>query len=93
MPRTIRMHLDTPRHAHSCSDLNGYIFIDMTHARNWLSQSFVHEMPIRSLEVVALGDMKRCPRCKGEGFTQAVSRLDERFTVSEFLASDEGKTS
>ena len=91
MTRTIRMHLDTPRRADRDSDLNGYIFNDMTHARRWLTQSFVHQMPIRSLEVVDLGPTERCPHCKGDGFTQTVTRLNMRFTVAEFLAGDDGK--
>jgi hypothetical protein len=91
--RTIRLHLDTPRRADRDSDLNGYIFTDMAHACRWLCQSFVHNMPIRSLEVVEAGPYEPCRHCGGTGHSQTVARTGKRLTVAEFLAGDEGKVS
>ncbi len=37
------------------------------------------------LERVQVGELKRCPRCAGEGYTQSVKKIDD-LSPSEFIA-------
>jgi hypothetical protein len=66
------------------STLNGYIFTDDAHAKMWLSQPFVDLSQVK-LERVQVGELKRCPRCAGEGYTQSVKKIDD-LSPSEFIA-------
>jgi len=68
------------------NSLNGYVFRDLAHARQWLSQAFVKPDEI-SLDTVSVGPIKRCPRCNGDGYTEIV-RFVGKTTVEEFLAKD-----
>lgn len=76
---TIRMHY--PKEPDHTS--NGYIFTDMKHARDWLTQKFVRPAEI-SLEEVAVGELVRCRHCDGIGYKQSV-RPVRKLSVGEFL--------
>lgn len=54
--------------------LDGYVFSDMAHARQWLSQGFVRRAEIQ-LEEVTVEPPKRCPRCDGAGHLDVVRFL------------------
>lgn len=62
---------------------NGYIFTNVAHARDWLTQKFVRPAEI-SLEEVAVGDLVRCRHCDGSGYKQSV-RSVRKLSVGEFL--------
>jgi hypothetical protein len=66
--------------------LDGYVFIDLAHARRWLAGPYVDRKATR-LEEVEVGEMHRCKWCEGTGYRQSVKPI-RRLTVAEFLASD-----
>ena len=66
--------------------LRGYIFSDTQHARAWLTQEWVRPDDYR-LKEVEVGELCRCTRCDGSGYTQTVKTLGE-LTVAEFLAQE-----
>ena len=70
--------------SHTLRDLDGYVFADMTHARQWLSQPFVHDFGISALEIVEVSDLRGCPKCGGTGYTQTVKSI-RKLTLDEFL--------
>lgn len=80
---TIRM-LRRRRRGDTFRDMDGYVFTDMAHARLWLSQAFVADYDISTLEIVEVGESKGCPRCGGTGHTQSI-RSVRKLSVSEFL--------
>lgn len=61
--------------------LDGYIFTDREHARQWLSQPYIDIGSI-VLEEVEVGPLMACPRCAGSGFRQDVKRI-RRLTPEE----------
>lgn len=63
--------------------LDGYVFSNMEHARQWLAQPFVDPSEIR-LEEVQVGELCRCRYCGGSGFRQSVNVV-RKLTVAEFL--------
>ncbi len=67
----------------SDSTLNGYIFSSRSHARQWLSQSFVRRREIQ-LDEVDVGLFMPCRRCGGSGHNRQV-RLVRRLTAEEVL--------
>ena len=64
-------------------DLHKYVFADFAHARTWLLQPFVARGGY-TLEEVEVGEMCRCTRCDGSGYTQTVKPV-RKLTVDEFL--------
>ena len=63
--------------------LDGYIFTDREHARQWLSQVCIKRDEVR-LEEVAVGPVMCCPRCGGSGVRQDVKLL-RKITIEELL--------
>lgn len=74
---TIRMRLSGER------TLDGYIFTDLAHAHQWLSQAFVERDKIQ-LDEVEVGPWMPCPRCGGDGHRRDV-KLVRRLTPEEVL--------
>lgn len=68
--------------------LGRYVFSDRDHARQWLTQKWVKPEDY-TLETVEVGELCRCTRCGGEGFTQSVKSTG-KLTVEEFLAEKRG---
>lgn len=62
--------------------LNGYVFTDMAHARQWLSQEFVKGDV--DLDEVEIGPIVRCRSCNGSGFRQD-QKMRGRLTLEEVL--------
>ena len=77
MTKTNRMRRATER------TLDGYIFTDRAHAREWLRQPFVDMAGIQ-LEEVEVGPLVPCPRCGGSGHRRDV-RVIRRLTTEEAL--------
>ena len=65
------------------STLTGYLFTDLKHAYEWLTQKWV-KPELFALQEVDVGPLVRCRRCDGSGFHQTVKPL-RRLTVDEFL--------
>ena len=63
--------------------LNGYVFSDLKHAREWLTQGFV-DHDAYMLEKVEVGERHRCRWCDGSGFRQSIKPTG-KMTVDEFL--------
>lgn len=63
--------------------LNGYVFTDLDHARQWLSQSFVDRAKTE-IEEVEVGLWGGCPHCGGAGWTRP-TKVIGKLTVDEFL--------
>lgn len=76
---SVRLHV----RANGDRTLSRYIFTDLPHARAWLRQAWVKSEDY-TLESVDVGDMHRCTRCEGSGFTQTV-KTTGKMTVDEFL--------
>ena len=70
-----------PRNAQDT--LRRYVFSDRQHARQWLTQAWVKPEDY-TLEEVEVGELCRCNRCDGSGFTQSVKTVG-KLTVGEFL--------
>jgi hypothetical protein len=66
------------------STMDGYVFSDIGHARQWLTQAFVDPTEF-SLEEVERGSLTRCRMCAGSGFHQSIKPTGRRLTVGEFL--------
>lgn len=66
--------------------LQGYVFTDRRHAREWLTQAWVKPEDF-TLESVEVGESCRCTRCGGSGFVQTM-KTTGKMTVQEFLAED-----
>jgi hypothetical protein len=79
MSTTIRM-----RRCGADQTLNGYIFSDHKHAREWLSQSFVNLAEVM-LEEVEVGPTMPCQRCGGSG-SHRVVKPGRRLSAEEVAA-------
>ena len=74
---TLRMHWRG-------STLDGYIFSDQEHARQWLMQPIIDRAKI-SLEPVEVGAFRPCPNCCGSGFHRAVKSVGNKVSAKDFL--------
>lgn len=66
------------------SSLDGYIFSDREHARQWLRQPCINREAIL-VEPVEVSPLVRCTKCSGEGFHQTVKAVGGKMTAAEFL--------
>ena len=65
-------------------ELNGYVFADEEHAREWLRQSWVDLTEI-TLEQVEVGEQRKCHMCGGRGYHQTVKTTASRQPATEFM--------
>lgn len=72
-------------------DLEGYLFSDEAHARQWLSQKLIREhldeYYLERLEISA--EEATCPTCRGTGCMPRRFRVLGRLSAAEFLRISE----
>lgn len=66
-------------------DLEGYLFSDAKHARQWLGQPLVRDDRYYLEKVEISGEDVTCPHCDGSGYRPRVFKVLARMTVQEFL--------
>lgn len=64
--------------------LNGYVFSDRAHARQWLSQKFVDLSEI-TLQEVSLGELRRCRMCDGTGYHLSVKATGDKMPAKNWM--------
>lgn len=67
--------------------LNGYIFANRDHARQWLSQPFMADKKVQ-LEEVEVGPMTKCSRCGGSGIHPARVKVLREITIKEVVGAE-----
>ena len=77
---TFRMHFPRDRY----NTLDGYVFANREHARQWFMMNRVDRSNI-TLEPVEIGEMRPCRRCGGSGFHQSVKTTSDRISAIKFL--------
>lgn len=77
-------HQSTLRMRERGSTLDGYIFTDLDHARQWLRQPIIDQSKI-TVELVEVGEYHPCRMCGGTGHHQKVKVLGDRISAMEFL--------
>lgn len=66
--------------------LDGYVFTDLDHARQWLMQPIIDRSKIQ-IEPVEVGEPRQCRMCSGTGYHQTIKVVGQKVSAFQFLES------
>lgn len=85
-PRDGVTRVDTVR-MYGVGSLDGYVFADHGHAREWLAQRCVDPSKIR-IQPVSVSPPRKCRTCGGAGYHQTVVATGPRVGARDWLAAN-----